>query len=149
MLRTSLRSLASGQTGATSLSKGTGIEVQVAAQLVELQRLVVDHGGAAVQLHDVFARGFGIHGDQEIDFLAAPDVAVLAGADGEPGGQPGDVRREHVLPGDGDAHLEDGAHQDGIGSLAAGSVDCCDLDAEIVDDRMARLARRRLRRGNL
>ena len=140
MLRTSLRSLASGQTGATSLSNGTGIEVQIAAQFVQLQRLVVDHGGAAVQLHDVFARGLRVHGHQEIDFLAAADVAVLAGADGEPGGQPGDVRREHVLARNRNAHLKDGAHQDGVGGLAAGAVDGCDLDAEIVDDRVLKFA---------
>ena len=44
--------------------------------VVELERLVVDHGGAAIQLHHVFARGLRIHGDQEIDLLAAADVAV-------------------------------------------------------------------------
>ena len=126
-----------------------GIEVQVAAQLVELERLVVDHGGAAVELHDVFARGFRVHGHQEIDLLAAADVAVLAGADGEPSGQAGDVRGEHVLAGNRDAHLEEGAHQDGVGGLAARPVDGGDLDAEIVDYRMADWLRDRLGRRDL
>ena len=93
--------------------------MQIGAQGVELERLVVDHGGAAIQLHHVFARGFRVHGHQEIDFLLAADVAVLAGADGEPGGQPGDVRREHILARNRHAHLENGAHQDGVGGLAA------------------------------
>ncbi len=116
--------------------------MEIAAEFAEFQRLVVNHGGAAIQFHDVFARGLRIHGHQEIDFLAAADVAVLAGANGKPGGQPGDIRREHVLARNRNAHLENGAHQDGVGSLAARSVHCSDLDAEIVDDRMARLAGR-------
>ena len=122
------------------LVEGHGVEVQVGAQCVELQRLVVNHGGAGIQLHDVFARGFRVHGHQEIDFLPAADVAVLAGADGEPGGQPGDIRREHVLPRNRDAHLKDGAHQDGVGGLAARPIDGGDLNAEIVDNRGTRLA---------
>ena len=87
----------------------------------------------------------GIHGHEEIDFLLAADVPVLAGADGEPGRQPGDVRREHVLPGDRDAHLKDGAHQDGVGGLAARAVYSCNLDAEIVNNGTSGIARARLR----
>ena len=40
------------------------------------------------------------------------------------------------LPETGTAHLEDGAHQDGVGGLDARAVDGGDLDAEIVDDRL-------------
>src|ERR1019366_4797459 len=123
-----------------------GEEVHIAAQLVELQRRVVDNGGAAVELHDILARGFGVHGHQEIDFLAAPDVPVLADADGEPGGQTRDVRREHVLPGNRDAHLEDGPHEDGVGGLATRPVNGCYLNAEIVGYRMGWLFRQRVRR---
>jgi hypothetical protein len=36
--------------------------------------------------------------------------------------------------------LKEGAHQDGIGSLAAGTVHGGNLDAEIVDDGTARWA---------
>ena len=118
------------------------VEVQVGAQGVELQRLVVDHGGAGVELPDVLLGRLRVHGDQEVDFLLAADVAVLAGADGEPGGQAGDVRREQVLARDRDAHLEQGAHQNGVGRLASGAVDGGHLDGEIVDTRTAGLRRK-------
>src|ERR1035441_2010918 len=120
-------------------------EVYVAAQFVELQRLVIDNGGAAVQLHDVLARGFGVHRYQKIDFLAAPDVPVFADSYGEPGGQSRDIRREHVLPGNRNTHLEDGAHQHGVGRLTAAAVDCRYLNAEVVGYRMARLDRKSTR----
>jgi hypothetical protein len=128
------------------LVEGRRVEMQIGPQGVELERLVIDDGGAAIQLHHVFARSFRVHGDQEIDLLLAADITVFAGADGEPGGQSGDVGREHVLAGDGHAHLENGTHQDGVGSLAAGSVDCGDLNGEIVDYGMAGVADARLRR---
>jgi hypothetical protein len=128
------------------LVEGHRVEMQIGAQGVELERFVIDHGGAAIQLHHVFARGFRVHGDQQIDFLLAADVAVLAGANGEPGGQPGYVRGEHILAGDRHAHLENGTHQDGVGSLAAASVDCGDLNGKIVDYGMAGVADARLHR---
>ena len=112
--------------------------MQIAAQRVELERLVVDDGGAAFQVHDVFARRFRIHGHQEIDFLVAADIAVLAGANGEPGGQALNVGREHILPGHRNAHLENGAHQNAVGGLTAGPVYGGDLNAEIVDDGVTR-----------
>ena len=129
-----------GADRAHQLVERHGVEVQVAAQFVEFQRLVIDHRRAAVQLHDVLARRLRIHGHQEIDFLAAADVAVPAGAYGEPGGQSRDVGREHVLSRNRDAHLKQGAHQDRIGRLAARAVDGGYLDAEIVDDGKARRA---------
>ena len=136
MFLTSLRSFDSGQTAARDLVVGHGVEGQIGAQFVQLQRLVVEHGGAGGERHHVFPRGLGIHRHQEIDFLLARDVALLAGANGVPGRQSGDVRREHVLAGDRNAHLEDGAQQNGVGALRSRAVYGCDLDAEIVDDRL-------------
>ena len=66
-----LAQLGVGTDRADQLVERDGIEVQIGAQRVQLQRLVVDHGGAAIELHDVLARGFRIHGHQEIDFLLA------------------------------------------------------------------------------
>ena len=66
-------------------------------------------GGSAF---DVLARGLRVHADHDVDFFLARDPAVFVRADGEPGGEAGDVGREHVLPADRHAHLEDGAHQD-------------------------------------
>ncbi len=137
-----------GTDGADQFIEGHRIEVQIAPQFVELERLVIYHGRSAVQLHHVFARRFRIHRHQEIDLLAAADVPLLAGANGKPGGQPRDVRRKHVLSGNRNAHLKQGTHQDGIGGLATRSVDCCNLNAEIVDYRMRRPGRW-LDRGNL
>jgi hypothetical protein len=123
--------------------EGHWVEVQIGPQGVELQRLVVDYGGAGLELQGVFLRRFRIHGDQEVDLLLAADVTLLAGADGEPGWQAGDVGREQVLAGNRNAHLKQGAHQDGVGGLAAGAVDSGHLDREIVDNGRLLLARRR------
>src|SRR5208337_3454731 len=87
------------------------VEVQIGAKRVQLERLIVDDGRVRLQLHGVFARRLGIHRDQEIDFFFPGYVAVLAGANGEPGRQALNIRGEHVLSRDGDTHLEDGAHQ--------------------------------------
>ena len=133
MLRTRRRSRASGQTSATILSNGTGVEREVAAQLIELQRLVVDDRAARLERQHVLVRGLRVHRDEEVDLLLARDVAVPVGADGVPGRQPGDVGREEVLAGDRHAHLEDRPQQDEVGGLAARAVDRRHLDAEIVD----------------
>src|SRR6185312_11030777 len=72
-------------------------------------------------------------GDEEVDLFFAGDVAALAGADGVPGGQAGDVGGEEVLAGDGDTHLEQGMQKDQIGRLAAAAVNGGDLEAEVVE----------------
>ncbi len=116
------------------------VEHQVAAERVELQRLVVDDGGARIQRQHVFLRRLGVHRDEEVDFLLPGDVAALAGPNRVPGGQPGDVGREHVLAGHGNAHQENRTEEHEVGRLAARAIDGGDLDAEIVDDPL--LARR-------
>ena len=118
------------------------IEVDVAAQRVQLQRLVVDDDGAGLERQHVLARRLGVHRDQEVDFLLARDVAVLVGADGEPGRQARDVRREEVLAGDGMPIWKMDAQQHEVGGLAARAVDRGDLDAEVVDDRRCGVAQR-------
>src|SRR5689334_11523570 len=45
------------------------VKVQINTQHVQLQRLIVDDGGAGIELHGFFARRLRIHGDQEVDFL--------------------------------------------------------------------------------
>ena len=55
---------------------------------------------------------------------------------GEPGRQPLDVRREHVLAADRDPHVEDRPHQDEVGRLAARPVRGGDRHDEVVDDRL-------------
>ena len=123
-----------GGDGGDELVEGNGIEDDVAAQLVELQRLVVDRRRAGRQREHVFLGRFRVHRHEEVDFLLAADVALGARADGVPGGQARDVRREHVLARHRHAHLEDRAQQHHVGGLAARSVDGGDLDGEIVDD---------------
>jgi hypothetical protein len=110
------------------------IENEVAAQLVQLQRLVVDHRGARRQRQHILFRRLGVQRDEEVDLLLAGDVALGAGAHRVPRRQARDVRGEHVLAGDGHAHLEDGAQEHEVGGLAPGSVDGGDLNREIVDD---------------
>jgi hypothetical protein len=59
----------------------------------------------------VSSRGLGIHGDEEIDFFLAADIAVLVGANRVPGRKSGNVRGEHVLAGNRYSHLENAAQQ--------------------------------------
>jgi hypothetical protein len=63
--------------------------------------------------------------------------------------QTGNVRGEHILAGDGDTHLKNGAHENGIGGLRAGTVDGRYLDAEIVDDGVVWLSGQSVCRGYL
>ena len=127
-----------GADGGDELVERNRIEREIRAQRVQLERLVVDDRGARVERQHVLFGRFRIHGHEEIDFLLSPDVAALARADGVPGRQPRDVRREHVLARNRYAHQQDGAKEDEIGGLAARSVDGRDLNAEIVDDLGAR-----------
>ena len=131
-----LAQLGLGADGRDQFVVGNGVENQVGAQAVELQRLVVQHGCAGGQRHHVFLRGLGIHRDHEIDFFLARDVAVFVGANGVPGGQTGDVRGKQVLAGDRNSHLKNAAQQNGVGTLRAGAVDGRDLNTHVVDDRL-------------
>src|SRR5262249_41787422 len=93
--------------------------------------------GAGIERQNVFLSRFGVHRDQEIDLFLPGDVPALAGSNRVPGREPGDVRREHVLAGHRNAHEEKRPQEHQVGGLAAGSVDGCDLNAEIVDDALA------------
>ncbi len=114
------------------------VEHQVAAQLLELQRLVVHHGAAGIERQHVLARGLRVHGDEEVDLLLARDVAVTVRADRVPRRQSGDVGRKQVLARNGHAHLEDGPQEHQVCGLAARSVDRGDLNAEVVDAALRR-----------
>src|SRR5206468_6197959 len=88
--------------------------------------------------HRILPRGLRVHCHHEIDLRLARDVSVLAGSDGEPGGETSDVRWEEVLAANRHAHLKNGAHQHHVCRLAAGSVDGRDLYAEVVDNALNR-----------
>ncbi|MNS81766.1 hypothetical protein D3C72_1154880 [compost metagenome] len=119
------------------LAEGHAADRDVGARGVELEIGVEHDGGACSDLGHVLEGRLGVHHDHHVDFLGAGDPAVFVGADGEPGGQAGDVGREEVLAAHRHAHLEDGAHEDFVGGLRARAVDGRDLDAEVVDDRLA------------
>ena len=123
-----------GTDGGDELVERDGIEREIRAQRVQLERLVVDDRGARVERHRVLFGRFRVHGHEEVDFLFPPDVAALARADGVPRGQPRDVRREHVLARNRYAHQQDRAQEHEVGGLAARPVDGGHLNAEIVDD---------------
>ena len=120
------------------LVEGHRVTGHVVAILFEVGGFFVDRDGAGMERQDVFARGLGVHRDEDVDVFFAGDVAVFAGADGEPGGQAGDVGGEKILAADGHAHGEDTAEEDAVGRLGAGAVDGSYLDAEVVDDRLLR-----------
>ncbi len=90
---------------------GNGIEGQVVAELVELQRIIEEHRGAGSQRQNIFPRRLWIHSDEKVDLFFAGDVAALVGADGIPRRQSGNIGRKKVLAGNRNAHLEDGTQQ--------------------------------------
>src|SRR6185503_16199208 len=111
------------------------VDDAVVGQRRQLDRLVRHDHRARAHLRHVGRRGLGVHHHEDLVAAAARGPAVLAGADGEPRRQAGDVRREQVLAAHRDAHLEDGAEQHVVGRLAAGAVDSGHVDAEVVHDR--------------
>ena len=74
---------------------------------------------------------------RSISFLRAIQP-VSVGADGVPGGQPGDVGRKEVLPRDRDTHLEKGTKQHRVRALRARPVHRRHLEADVVDHRLMR-----------
>src|SRR5208283_477233 len=103
-----LAQLGFGADSRTKLVERGRVEHQVRAKFVELQRLVVENRGTRLQRHHVFARGLRVHRNDEVNLFFAGNVTPLAGANGVPGRQSGDVRGKQVFAGDGNAHLEDG-----------------------------------------
>ena len=116
------------------LVKRHGIKRQVGAKRFQIQWLVVDHSRGGLKIHHVFPRRLRVHRHQKVDLLLAGNVAVVVGADGVPGGQARNIRRENVLAGNGNSHLKDRPQQDGIGGLAPGAVHRRHLDAHVIDD---------------
>ena len=123
---------------AGQLCEGNAIVADVAAHALQAQRLFCQEGPTRLHGHGIFARRLGVHRDHEVNFSLARDVPVFIGADGEPGRQTRNIRREEILAAHRHAHLKDGTHQDIVGGLASGSVDSGDLNAEIIHDRFSR-----------
>ena len=123
-----------------SLAKGIGKEVKVFSQLLEIQRFFVNDDAVGFERHHVFARGVGIHGDQEIDFFSAGNPSVLIGPDRKPGREASNIGRKEVFATNGNPHLKDRSHEDGVGRLASGPVDGGNLNTEIVYYQFLRIA---------
>src|SRR5208337_5183330 len=116
------------------------VEDHVIAVLLEVQIFFVNGHAAGGQRQSVLARRSGVQCHQYLGFTLARDIAVFAGADGEPRGQPGNVRWEEVLPAHGNAHPEDALQQHAVGGLRARSVHRGYIDGEVVDDARTRTA---------
>jgi hypothetical protein len=101
--------------------------------LVERPRRVEHQPAAAAHLGDVLGVGRGVQRHHQVEVRRARGVAVLVDPDLVPGRQPLDVRREHVLARDRDAHPEDGLHDQAVGRGRAGAVGRRDLEREVVD----------------
>ena len=119
MLARSLRSRESVVMPVASFAKGIGKEVKIFSQLLEIESFLVHHHPVGFQRHHVFARGVDIHRDEEIDFFAAGDPSVLIGPDRKPGGEASDIGRKEVLAANGNPHLKNRSHEDGVGRLAS------------------------------
>ena len=114
-------------------------------------RRVVEHVAARLHLLHVARVRLRVHRDHQIVLARPRGVAVLVDADLVPGRQPLDVRREQVLPRDGDPHAEDRLHEEAVGAGRARPVHVGELDGEIVrprrQRRLHRFARSALQTG--
>src|SRR5690606_20140320 len=84
------------------------------------------------QVGDVFRCRQFIHGNNNFGRVAAGGVTVLAHADRVPRWQALDVRGEEVFTVDRDTHLEQGTHDDAVGSLAARTIFGGNHEGEVV-----------------
>ena len=114
--------------------------MKVFSQLLEIERFFVHHDPVGFERHHVFARGVDIHGYEEIDFFSAGDPSGLIGPDRKPGGEASDIGRKEVFATNGNPHLKNRSHEDGVGRLASGPVDGGDLNTEIVYYQFLRIA---------
>src|SRR5262249_23944648 len=130
-----------GTARADEFGDGRWIEPQVLAERFQRGRLVVDDRRSRLERKDVFFRGLRVHRDEEVDFLFASDVAVLARANRVPRRQARDIRGKHVLAGHRNAHEENRPQQYQVRRLTARAVDGGHLDAEVVDDALASASR--------
>src|SRR5207302_5700950 len=76
-------------------------------------------------------------------------VAILNGANGVPGREPGNVGGDRMLAGNRNSHLKNTAQQDGIRALRTGTVHRRDLNAQVVDDVFLPRSARGLTQGNI
>src|SRR4030095_870361 len=79
-------------------------------------------------------RGLMIHRHKKINLFLAPDVAIFVGANGVPGRQSGNVRWKQIFARDWNAHLENAAEKNCIGTLRTGTIDRRNLNTHVVDD---------------
>ena len=129
-----LAQLGLGTHGSNDLVVRNGVEDQVRAQRIELQRLVVNDRSPRRQRHHVFLRRLRIHRHQHVNLFFAGDVAMLAATDGVPGWEPRDIRRKKVLSGNGNSHAKQAAKKNGVRRLRTRPVDGGYLNAEVIDD---------------
>ena len=92
------------------LREGNREEREILAILIQLKCFFINDHAIGIQIHHVLARRFGIHCHEEVDFLPPRDPAIFVRADREPGRQSGNIRREQILPADGNTHLKNGSH---------------------------------------
>ncbi len=109
-------------------------EVDVVADQGRIERPggVVQEIAALAHFANVARVGLRVHRDHQVVIERARGVAVFVDADLVPGGQALDVGREQVFAGDGNAHAEDGLHDEAVGAGRSGSVDVGQFDGEIV-----------------
>ncbi len=97
------------------------------------QRRIVEQPSAGHDLGEILVVGLGVHGNHEVDAVAAGEIALLAHADLIPGRQALDVRWEDVFRTDGDTHAEYGLREHGVRACRSGAVHGRKFADEIVD----------------
>src|SRR6185437_14150974 len=124
--------------GRSDLVERHRIADHVVAILLEVQVFFVNGHATRGQRQNVFLGSLRVERDQYFGVALPGDVTVLAGADGVPGRQAGDVGREEVFAADRHTHAEDALQQDAVCRLRTGTVDSGYIDAEVVHDALAR-----------
>jgi hypothetical protein len=97
-----------------------GCNVGACDRLLDVVR--IEESAAGQHRSEVAGKRSGIDRNDDLLLIAPRQVAILAHSDGVPGGQALDIGGEEVLPGNGNAHLEQSAQDGGVGGLAARAI---------------------------
>ena len=115
------------------LGDGDAQHLDVVARPHPRQRGIVEQPAAGDDLAQVLLVGLRVHGDHQVDAVAARQVARLRHPHLVPGRQALDVGGKDVLRADGDAHAEQRLGKDAVGGSRARAVHRGELHHKIVD----------------
>jgi len=107
----------------------------VLAPVGNRQRVVVNYDAVRRRPLHILRHRSPVHTYLNVRHLTAGEKSVFAQPDDIPGWQSLDVAGKQILTVDRNPHLEEGAEQDTIARLAAGTVRRRHVDGEVIDRR--------------